>query len=147
MLSSSAKQKFKFRLSRGSTEDKDRLKRACDTAVSALATTLEIVKEASGDTGVPGLKSGITGLLFIIQAAKVRYFAFCLSNLLTMLQKMSRNTEDVEELLQRIESLETLFQTSKDRGTLSPAVLDRIDHLCLYVLYHTFSTSSLLTFP
>jgi len=54
-----------------------------------------------------------------------------------MQQKISRNTEDVEELLRRIESLKTLFQTSKDRGTLSPAVLNRIDHLSTCAVYHT----------
>jgi hypothetical protein len=55
-----------------SAEDKERLKRACSTAVSALETTLKIIKEAAGDAGPPGLQTGIGGLLFVLDVIKVK---------------------------------------------------------------------------
>jgi hypothetical protein len=53
------------------TSSKEQLKRACSTAVSSLQLTLQIVKEAAGDAGVPGLQAGIGGLLLVIEVAKV----------------------------------------------------------------------------
>jgi len=53
------------------TEDKARLKHACSTAISGLEITLKIAKEATGHAGVPGLQTGISGLLFVISVIKV----------------------------------------------------------------------------
>ena len=55
-----------------SNEEKARMKRACSTAISALETTLKIVKEAAGHAGPPGLQTGISGLLFVIGVIKVK---------------------------------------------------------------------------
>jgi hypothetical protein len=54
-----------------SPQDKERLKRACSTAVTGLQTTLRILKEAVGDAGVPGLQAGVGGLLFVLDVIKV----------------------------------------------------------------------------
>lgn len=42
---------------------------------------------------------------------------------------MSQNAQDIEELVQRINSLTTILEKSKDGGALSPAVLHRLDRL------------------
>ena len=49
--------------------------------------------------------------------------------MLTTMQKSFQNAEDVEKLAQRIEGLTTVLQKSKDGGTLSGAIIDRIDTL------------------
>jgi hypothetical protein len=54
-------------------DDKERLKHACSTAISALETTLKIIKEAAGDAGPPGLQTGISGLLFVLDVIKVKH--------------------------------------------------------------------------
>ena len=105
------------------------MKRACSTAISALETTLKIVKEAAGHAGPPGLQTGISGLLFVIGVIKVSLHSLSSMRMLTTMQKSFQNAEDVEKLAQRIEGLTTVLQKSKDGGTLSEAIIDRIDTL------------------
>jgi hypothetical protein len=112
-----------------SNDDKARMKRACSTAVSALEPTLKIVKEVAGHAGPPGLQTGISGLLFVIGIIKVSRLNLSLVRMLTTMQKSFQNAEDVEKLAQRIEGLTTVLQKSKDGGTLSEAIIDRIDTL------------------
>ena len=68
----SAKAKLKSKLTT-STEDKERLKRACSTAISGLEVTLGIAKQVAGSIGVPGLQAGICGLLFVLDVVKVNF--------------------------------------------------------------------------
>jgi hypothetical protein len=67
----SIEQKLKSKLPT-STEDKQRLNRACATVVSGLQLTLNIVREATGNIGVPGLQAGISSLLFVVDVIKVK---------------------------------------------------------------------------
>lgn len=65
----------KFGATSDDKERKKRLKRACSAAATALRTTLEIAKQVTGDVGVaaPGLQTGITGLLFVLDVVKVDF--------------------------------------------------------------------------
>src|ERR1700674_76426 len=101
-----------------SNDEKARMKRACSTAISALETTLKIVKEAAGHAGPPGLQTGISGLLFVIGVIKVSRHYLSSMPMLTTMQKSFQNAEDVEKLAQRIEGLTTVLQKSKDEGKL-----------------------------
>ena len=98
-----------------------------NTAIIALETTLDIVKEAAGPAGPPGLQTGISGLLFVIGVIKVNNHSLSSMPMLTTMQKSFQNAEDVEKLAQRVESLTTVLQKSKDGGTLSEGMIDRID--------------------
>jgi len=66
------------------TEDKARMKRACSTAITGLEMTLKIAKEAAGHVGVPGLQTGIGGLLFVIGVIKVHRCRISSMQILTM---------------------------------------------------------------
>jgi DNA anti-recombination protein RmuC len=44
-------------------------------------------------------------------------------------QKTSQNALDIEQLAKRIDNLTTVLRNSKNAGTLSKAIIDRIDHL------------------
>jgi hypothetical protein len=111
-------------------EDKDRLKRACSTAVSGLETTLTIVKQVAGNVGPPGFQAGISALLFVLDVVKVNPYHAAL-RVLMIEQKSYQNAEDIELLAQRIDTLMTVLQSSKDRGTLSTAIIGRIDQLSM----------------
>src|ERR1700677_4242290 len=52
-------------------EGKKRPNQAYITAVSGLETVLTIVKDVAGSAGPPGLKAGISGLLFVLDVLKV----------------------------------------------------------------------------
>jgi hypothetical protein len=54
-----------------STTNSDRLKSAGEIALAGLQTTLQIAKDASSATGVPGLAAGIAGLAAILDAVQV----------------------------------------------------------------------------
>jgi hypothetical protein len=53
------------------TANSDRLKSAGEIALAGLQTTLQIAKDASSATGVPGLAAGIAGLAAILDAVQV----------------------------------------------------------------------------
>jgi hypothetical protein len=104
-------------------------KHAHSIVISGLQTTLQIAKEAAGDAGVPGLQAGIDGLLFVLDVIKVDRNCTEYLHLLTTMQKTSQNAEDIEKLAKQIEQLNLVLENSKSRGTLSAAVIDRIDRL------------------
>jgi hypothetical protein len=52
-------------------ETKERLARASSTAVNGLQLILNLSKGPAGVLGVPGLKVGVEGLLFVIDVLKV----------------------------------------------------------------------------
>lgn len=56
---------------RASDADKQRLKRATETATSGLQAILEIAKQVAGVSGVPGLQAGIGGMVLFIDVVKV----------------------------------------------------------------------------
>ena len=66
-----------------SNDDKARMKHTCSTALSALEAIIKIVKGAAGDAERRGLQTGISGLLFIIGAIKVRRYQLVLDAMLT----------------------------------------------------------------
>jgi hypothetical protein len=71
-------------LSKHLTKDQEeRLKKACSIAVSGLQTTLSIAKDIAGVAGVPGLQTGVSSLLVVIDAIKVSLISLSLSLLLT----------------------------------------------------------------
>lgn len=91
----SAKSKLKSKVPATSKEE---LKRACSSAASGLQTTLQIVKEAVGDAGVPGLQAGIGGLLFVLGVVKVDPY-YCLSpRLLTITRKCLKMHKTLKNL-------------------------------------------------
>jgi hypothetical protein len=49
----------------------DRLKSAGEIALDRLRTTLQVAKDVSSSTGVPGLAGGISGLAAILDAVQV----------------------------------------------------------------------------
>jgi hypothetical protein len=54
------------------TKDKEKkLKKACSIAANGLQTTLSIAQDVAGVAGVPGLHTGISSLLVVIDAIKV----------------------------------------------------------------------------
>jgi hypothetical protein len=53
------------------TETKERLARASSTAVDGLQLILDLFKGPADVVGVPGLKVGVEGLLFVIDVIKV----------------------------------------------------------------------------
>lgn len=70
----SVKAKLRSKFPTSTIEDRERLKRACSTAVCGLEITLNIVKEAAlaRSAALPGLQESIGGLLFVIGVIKVR---------------------------------------------------------------------------
>ena len=52
--------------------DKARLKSAFITAINGLQVILQLMKGLPTSVGPPGLHAGITGLLFVLDAIKVR---------------------------------------------------------------------------
>lgn len=123
----SAKAKLIAKLST-SIEDKERIKRACSTAISGLEVTLGIAKQVAGSIGVPGLQAGIGGLLFVLDVVKVNFHHAPL-RILMIEQKSYQNADDIEQLAQHIGALVTVLENSKDKGTLSEVVISRIDRL------------------
>jgi hypothetical protein len=67
------KSKLKSKLSTG-PNDKERLKHACSAAITGLQITLKVAKEVAGNAAVPGLQTGIGGLIYVLDVIKVRYF-------------------------------------------------------------------------
>jgi hypothetical protein len=65
-----------------SNDDKACMKHACSTALSALEAIIKIVEGAAGHAERRGLQTGISGLLFIIGAIKVRRYQFVLDAML-----------------------------------------------------------------
>jgi hypothetical protein len=61
-----------------SSGDKERVKRGCTASISGLQTTLRIAKGAAGNAAVPGLETGISGLIYILGAIKVRWLHIAL---------------------------------------------------------------------
>ena len=53
--------------------DKARLKSAFITAINGLHVILQLMKGLPTSVGPPGLHAGITGLLFVLDAIKVRH--------------------------------------------------------------------------
>jgi hypothetical protein len=53
--------------------DKARLKSAFITAINGLQVILQLMKGLPTSVGPPGLHAGITGLLFVLDAIKVRH--------------------------------------------------------------------------
>jgi hypothetical protein len=68
----SFKSKLKSKLST-SPSNKERVKRACAASISGLQTTLRIAKDAAGHAAVPGLQTGIGGLIYVLDVIKVRW--------------------------------------------------------------------------
>ena len=64
----SAKSKLVYR-----SEDKERLKGACSTAINGLQTSLRIIKGIADNAGIgaPGLQVGLSGLLFVLDVIQV----------------------------------------------------------------------------
>jgi hypothetical protein len=83
------------RISTGSNSKKR--KQLVDSCVTGLQTTLQIIKDASGIAGVPGLQAGLAGLLFVIDVIKVNCYC-TLRCFLTGKQKTSQNARDIEQL-------------------------------------------------
>jgi hypothetical protein len=52
-------------------ENKGRLKRICADVIPALQGILQIVKDASGLVDLPGLRTGVSGVLFLLDVAQV----------------------------------------------------------------------------
>jgi hypothetical protein len=120
-----------------SPQDKERLKNAVSTAVSALETILGIAKEVAGATGVPGLQAGIGSLVVVLKITRVTPLILCgVETSLTSEQKTFRNVEGAENLAAQIKSLTTVLESSKRDGTLSPEVMDRMDRLSSSVTTH-----------
>lgn len=93
--SHSIKSKLISRISTGSNSKKR--KQLVDSCVTGLQTTLQIIKDASGIAGVPGLQAGLAGLLFVIDVIKVNRYC-TLRCFLTGKQKTSQNARDIEQL-------------------------------------------------
>ncbi|KAF8816092.1 hypothetical protein BYT27DRAFT_7248614 [Phlegmacium glaucopus] len=92
-------------------ETTNRLARASSTAVDGLQLILNLFKGPAGVVAVPGLKVGVEGLLFVIN-------------------KISQNVDDLEQLAVRISELtDVLEKSKKNAGTPSKSMQDRIDHL------------------
>jgi hypothetical protein len=53
------------------TKDKERRKLAWSSVVTGLQTTLRIVKETTAGTSVPGLQTGLSSLLLVLDVIKV----------------------------------------------------------------------------
>ena len=64
--------KAKVRSKFSPAETKERLASASKTAVDGLTLILDLFKGPAGVVGVPGLKVGIEGLLFVIDVIKVQ---------------------------------------------------------------------------
>ena len=64
--------KAKLRSKFPPAETKERLACASNTAVDGLKLILDLFKGPAGVVGVPGLKVGIEGLLFVIDVIKVQ---------------------------------------------------------------------------
>jgi hypothetical protein len=127
-----------FRSIKSKHVNKDHLKKACSTATSGLHTTLQIAKEAAGHAGVPGLQTGITCLLFVLDVIKVhrdrvlRVYSFWWR----LMQQTSQNADDIQKLGKQIEELNRVLEKSKSEGTFSPAVIERVDRLFVWVISH-----------
>jgi hypothetical protein len=119
-----------------SPQDKERLKNAVLTAVSALGTILGIAKEVAGATGVPGLQAGIGSLVVVLKITRVTLILCGVETSLTSKQKIFRNVEGAENLAAQIMFLTTVLENSKRDGTLSPEVMDRMDRLSSSVTTH-----------
>ena len=63
--------KAKVRSKLLSAETKEQLARASSTAVGGLQLILDLFKGPADIVGVPGLKVGVEGLLFVIDVIKV----------------------------------------------------------------------------
>ncbi|KAF8809204.1 WD40 repeat-like protein [Phlegmacium glaucopus] len=94
-------------------ETTNRLARASSTAVDGLQLILNLFKGPAGVVAVPGLKVGVEGLLFVIDVTK----------------KISQNVDDLDQLAVRIGELTDVLEKSKNAGTPSKSMQDRIDHL------------------
>ena len=62
--------------SRFRNSEKRPLNSAIEIAISGLQTILRIVKEAAGNSGVPGLQAGIGSILFVIDVVKVNQMQY-----------------------------------------------------------------------
>jgi hypothetical protein len=124
----SLKSKLKPKLST-SPGDKERVKRACAAGISGLQTTLRIANEVAGNAAVPGLQTGISSLIYILDVIKVRGLHKLFDKPLIMEQNTMRNAEDVEKLTTQIEALTTILEHSKEGGNLPPAAIERIGRL------------------
>lgn len=66
-------------------DKKDRKKRAkqrVDDALDAAKTVLDLFSDAAGETGVPGLQTGVGGLVALLTLLKVRRSFAAISRLL-----------------------------------------------------------------
>jgi hypothetical protein len=50
---------------------KERRKRAWDTVIAGLQTTLRVVNESTADAGVPGRQTGLSSLILVLDIIKV----------------------------------------------------------------------------
>ncbi|KAF8816069.1 WD40 repeat-like protein [Phlegmacium glaucopus] len=116
-MSSSKVQSFKAKVRSNflHAETTNRLARASSTAVDGLQLILNLFKGPADVVAVPGLKVGVEGLLFVINVIK----------------KISQNVDDLEQLAVRIRELTDILQKSKNAGTPSKSMRDRIDHLSI----------------
>ncbi|KAJ7145668.1 hypothetical protein C8R44DRAFT_845105 [Mycena epipterygia] len=107
------KVKFEFE----GPEAKAGLVKACSLLQRTLVTTKELADDLG--LGVPGLSAALSGLILIVD----------------IIQKTSQNAEDIEGLAKRVQSLKTvLSNASKETGSVSPAVTDRIRELSQILL-------------
>ena len=69
----SAKSKLVYKPKRPKSDDKERLKLAFSNAISALKTSLQIIKGVTGGVGLgsPGLQTGLSALLLVLDAIQV----------------------------------------------------------------------------
>jgi hypothetical protein len=57
------------------TDDKERLEHAFFTAISGAQTALKLISGVASDVGIgpPGLQTGLSGLLFVLDAIQVSF--------------------------------------------------------------------------
>jgi hypothetical protein len=128
----SVKSKLVSKALSGTKDSKER-KNAWFTVITGLQTTLRIVNETAANAGVPGLQTGISSLILVLDAIKVGIL-YTFSYLPVMLkQKTSQNSEDVEKFAQQIAGLNTFLENMKNRGAFPQAVIERIGRLSTYV--------------
>jgi hypothetical protein len=52
------------------------------------------------------------------------------------MQKTSQNADDIQKFGKQIEELNRVLDRCLSEGTLSPAVIERVDRLFMYVISH-----------
>ncbi|KAF8583890.1 hypothetical protein K439DRAFT_1188541 [Ramaria rubella] len=98
-----------------STMEKERLSSAFCDVISTLQTAIKLTQAITQDVGIalPGLHTGLSGLLYVLNAIQTTF----------------QNSDDIEQLSKRLEKLSSILVNAKDGRTLSPSIVNRIDRL------------------